>query len=156
MGLISARSWNGHRVNATVVSSSASTTAASKINELLTEEGKVGSGLRGIVDRVVERSGKPNPTLGDFVTYSRRGTINEFPVFCGTPARVADQMQEWFEAEACDGFVVAATHVPGGYEDFVRLVVPELQRRGVFRREFAGATLRDNLGLPRAGIGDWR
>jgi FMN-dependent oxidoreductase (nitrilotriacetate monooxygenase family) len=114
------------------------------------------SGLRGIVDRVVERSGKPNPTLKDFVTFSRRGTIHEFPVFCGTPSRVADQMQEWFEAEACDGFVLAATHVPGAYEDFVRLVVPELQRRGLFRRDYTGTTLRDNLGLPRAEIGDWR
>ncbi len=114
------------------------------------------SGLRGIVDRVVERSGKPNPTLQDFVTFSRRGTIREFPIFCGTPARVADQMQEWFEAEACDGFVVAATHVPGAYEDVVRLVVPELQRRGIFRKEFAGTTLRDNLGLAKAEVGDWR
>jgi hypothetical protein len=65
-------------------------------------------------------------------------------------------MQSWFEAEACDGFVLAATHMPGAYEDFVRLVVPELQRRGAFRREFGGVTLRENLGLPRAAPFDWR
>ena len=58
-----------------------------------------------------------------------------------------DQMEEWIEAEACDGFVIAATHSPGAYEDMVRLVVPELQRRGIFRTEYEGATLRENLGL---------
>jgi hypothetical protein len=58
-------------------------------------------------------------------------------------------MEEWFHSGACDGFVIAATHVPGAYEDVVRLVVPELQRRGVFRERYTGATLRDHLGLPR-------
>jgi hypothetical protein len=58
-------------------------------------------------------------------------------------------MEEWMEAEACDGFVIAATHVPGAYEDVVRLVVPELQRRGRFRRRYTGSTLRDTLGLAR-------
>jgi len=46
-------------------------------------------------------------------------------------------------------------HIPGAYEDFVRLVVPELQRRGLFRREYAGVTLRENVGLPRPQRGDW-
>ena len=57
---------------------------------------------------------------------------------------------------ACDGFVLSATHVPGAYEDFVRFVVPELQRRGLFRKDFAGTTLRENLGLPVPAIGAWR
>jgi hypothetical protein len=74
----------------------------------------------------------------------------------GTPDAVADGLEEWFTTEACDGFVVAATHMPGAYDDFVRLVVPELQRRGLFHREYAGTTLRGNLGLPRATRGDWR
>jgi len=73
----------------------------------------------------------------------------------GAPPTVADRLEEWFATEACDGFVLAATHVPGAYEDFVHLVVPELQRRGLFRREYAGPTLRENLGLPRARRGDW-
>jgi alkanesulfonate monooxygenase SsuD/methylene tetrahydromethanopterin reductase-like flavin-dependent oxidoreductase (luciferase family) len=94
--------------------------------------------------------------LRDFVEISGRGTIREFPCFTGTAQSVADEMQEWFESEACDGFVLAATHMPGAYEDFVRLVVPQLQRRGVFRREFAGTTLRENLGLPRAAPFDWQ
>ncbi len=106
------------------------------------------TGLRGFLDRVVRSSGKKNPTVNDFVTWSGRGTLNELPLFVGDPKQVADGMEEWFLGEACDGFVLAATHMPGAYEDFVRLVVPELQRRGLFRTEYRPGTLRDNLGLP--------
>jgi alkanesulfonate monooxygenase len=67
----------------------------------------------------------------------------------GTPAMIADQMEEWLATEACDGFNVMFPSVPGGLDDFVDQVVPELQRRGLFRREYEGATLRENLGLPR-------
>jgi alkanesulfonate monooxygenase len=67
----------------------------------------------------------------------------------GTPKMVADEMQEWLETEAADGFNVMFPYLPGGLEDFVRLVVPELQRRGLFRRDYAGTTLREHLGLPR-------
>jgi hypothetical protein len=56
-------------------------------------------------------------------------------------------MQEWFENGACDGFNITPMHLPGGCEDFVELVVPELQRRGLFRTEYEGKTLRENLGL---------
>jgi len=62
---------------------------------------------------------------------------------------VADRFEEWFAGGGCDGFVIAATHVPGTYEDFVRLVVPELQRRELFHREYEGETLRENLGLSK-------
>lgn len=112
------------------------------------EELKSISGLQAIRDRVVNLSGKPNPTTRDFVKYSGRGTIREVPTFVGTAQSVADQMEEWFDGGACDGFVLGATHMPGAYEDFVRLVVPELQRRGIFRKEYPGTTLRDTLGLP--------
>jgi FMN-dependent oxidoreductase (nitrilotriacetate monooxygenase family) len=67
----------------------------------------------------------------------------------GTPATIADQMEAWLTGEACDGFNVMFPYVPGGLDDFVDKVVPELQRRGLFRREYQGATLRENLGLPR-------
>jgi FMN-dependent oxidoreductase (nitrilotriacetate monooxygenase family) len=67
----------------------------------------------------------------------------------GTPATIADEMEEWLDARACDGFNVMFPWVPGGLDDFVNRVVPELQRRGRFRREYEGATLRENLGLPR-------
>lgn len=67
----------------------------------------------------------------------------------GTPTQIADQLQAWFEQEAADGFNVLVPHLPGGLEDFARLVVPELQRRGLFRRQYQGRTLRDHLGLER-------
>ena len=69
--------------------------------------------------------------------------------FVGTPATIADEMEQWLFEEGCDGFNVMFPSVPEGLEDFVDKVVPELQRRGSFRREYEGKTLRDNLGLPR-------
>ncbi len=112
------------------------------------------SGLQGIRDRVVSLSGKNNPTVRDFIRVSGRGRVHN-PVV-GGPKEVADQLEQWFAARACDGFVLSATHVPGTYEDFVRFVVPELQRRGLFRKDFAGVTLRENLGLPLPAVGAWR
>lgn len=69
--------------------------------------------------------------------------------FTGTPKMIADQMEEWLLTDACDGFNVMFPYVPGGLDDFVDMVVPELQRRGLFRTEYEGTTLRENLGLPR-------
>ena len=113
------------------------------------------TGLQAIRDRVVRLSGKRNPTTRDFIRYSGRGTLAEMPRFVGSPKDVADGLEEWFAGRACDGFVLAATHMPGAYEDFGRLVVPELQRRGLFHRDYTGPTLRENLGLPRPARGDW-
>ncbi len=109
------------------------------------------SGLRGFLDRVMQRSAGGNPSVRDFIRFSGRGTLDELPTFAGTPARVADGLEKWFREGACDGFVLAATHIPGAYEDFVEMVVPELQRRGLFRTGYRGATLRENLGLERPG-----
>jgi alkanesulfonate monooxygenase len=67
----------------------------------------------------------------------------------GTPKTIVDRMEEFFLGGACDGFNIMFPWVPGGLDDFVDRVVPELQRRGLFRREYEGKTLRDNLGLPR-------
>ena len=58
-------------------------------------------------------------------------------------------MEEWLHSGGCDGFNIMFPYVPGGLDDFVDRVVPELQRRGLFRREYEGRTLRENLGLPR-------
>ena len=110
------------------------------------------SGLQGIRDRVT--SVKKNPTVREFIEISGRGRVHN-PIV-GGPKEVADQLEGWIAAPACDGFVLSATHVPGAYEDFVRFVIPELQRRGLFRKEFAGTTLRENLGLQRPAIGGWR
>lgn len=69
--------------------------------------------------------------------------------FVGTARSIADDMQEWLETEASDGFNIMFPWLPGGLDAFVEGVVPELQRRGIFRREYEGSTLRENLGLPR-------
>ena len=67
----------------------------------------------------------------------------------GTPTMIADQMEEWLITDACDGFNVMFPYLPGGLDDFVDQVVPELQRRAIFRTDYEGRTLRENLGLPR-------
>ncbi len=67
----------------------------------------------------------------------------------GTAATIADEMEEWLETEGSDGFTVMFPYLPGGLDDFVERVVPELRRRGLFRRDYEGTTLREHLGLPR-------
>jgi alkanesulfonate monooxygenase len=69
--------------------------------------------------------------------------------FVGTPASIADEMQTWIEEDGSDGFNILFPYLPAGLDDMVDRVVPELQRRGLFRTEYEGATLRENLGLPR-------
>jgi len=69
--------------------------------------------------------------------------------FVGTPKTIADQMEDWLRSRGCDGFNIMFPYVPGGLTDFVDKVVPELQRRGIFRKAYQGRTLRENLGLPR-------
>ena len=110
------------------------------------------SGLQGIRDRVLRV--KKNPTVRDFIQISGRGRTQNPTV--GAPKEVADRLEQWFVERACDGFVIAATHVPGAYQDFVSFVVPELQRRGLFRKEYAGTTLRENLGIPVPQVTAWR
>ena len=70
--------------------------------------------------------------------------------FFGTPSQVADAMQAWFEGGAADGFLVSNWVQPDGLKDFVELVVPELRKRGLYPDDYAGKTLRENLGLPFA------
>ena len=69
--------------------------------------------------------------------------------FVGTAKSIADEMQEWLETEGSDGFNIMFPYLPGGLDDFCDKVIPELQRRGLFRTEYEGPTLRENLGLPR-------
>ena len=126
--------------------------AAKPYDEPFTKEEMDGiSGIQAFRDRVVALSGRSNPSPRDFVEFTRRGTLDEFPVFMGSPTQIADQMEEWF-GTACDGFVLAASSVPGAYDDFVRMVVPELRRRGLFRAGYEGATLRENLGIARPQV----
>jgi FMN-dependent oxidoreductase (nitrilotriacetate monooxygenase family) len=69
--------------------------------------------------------------------------------FVGTPESVADEMQQWLDEAGCDGFTVVFPFVPQGLDDVVEKLVPELQRRNIFRSDYEGSTLRDHLGLPR-------
>lgn len=105
------------------------------------------SGIRGLVQNLRTHIGGHTVTVRDLAEH--RATLLQGPRFVGTGSQVADQMTEWFESGACDGFVLAATHLPGAFEDVVRMVIPELQRRGLARTEYEGKTLRDNLGLTR-------
>ena len=107
-------------------------------------DGALGSQeLRSVSAQLVERMRREKPTIREL--YLRQGLTGSARI--GTPAEVADAMQEWFEAQACDGFNITPATLPGGGEDFVDMVVPELQRRGLFRTEYEGSTLRENLGL---------
>ncbi|ONG53791.1 hypothetical protein BKE38_11545 [Pseudoroseomonas deserti] len=80
-------------------------------------------------------------------TYERIVPSLGHVLFKGNPVQIADQMEDWFRGQACDGFNVDMPVVPRSLTDFVDLVVPELQKRGLFRREYAGGTLRQTMGL---------
>ena len=121
---------------------------------LSTEELQGMQGMLGIRDGVLRTSGKTNPSTRDFITFSGRGLVHDAIV--GGPKEIADKLEEMFAGRGCDGFVVAASYVPGSYADFVNHVVPELQRRGLFHKDYAGRTLRDNLGLKRPVAGAWK
>jgi FMN-dependent oxidoreductase (nitrilotriacetate monooxygenase family) len=96
--------------------------------------------------RVIDRARRENLTVRQLAQIAGGyGGLS----FTGTPKTIADAMEEWLFTDACDGFNVMFPYVPGGLDDFVGMVVPELQRRGLFRTEYEGRTLRENLGLPR-------
>lgn len=73
-------------------------------------------------------------------------------IIFGTPEEIADQMQEWFENEGCDGYNLLFQYYPTLFEDFIELVIPVLQERGLFRKDYEGVTLRDHLGLARTPL----
>ena len=75
-------------------------------------------------------------------------TANGHLFFVGTPRAMTEMMDEWLRKVAADGFMLLQPYFPTPLDNFVRLVVPELQRRGVFRKEYEGRALRENLGLP--------
>ena len=99
--------------------------------------------LRSLSEAFVDRMRREKPTIRDL--YLRAGLTGSARI--GTAADIADTMQEWFDAGACDGFNITPAMLPGGGADFVDMVVPELQRRGLFRTAYEGKTLRENLGL---------
>lgn len=125
------------------------------LDEAFTDEELEGlSGIQAIRDRVIEHTGKRHPTVRDFMRVTSRASLAHAVV--GGPTELADYFEEWFSEPACDGFVIGGSYIPGTFEDFVDIVVPELQRRGLFRTEYSGTTLRDHLGLPTPLPGAWR
>jgi FMN-dependent oxidoreductase (nitrilotriacetate monooxygenase family) len=92
-----------------------------------------------------EMAKRENMTLRDL--YNLTAAARGHWVICGTPKSIADTLEEWFAGGAADGFNILPPYFPGAFADFVDLVVPELQRRGLFRRDYQGTTLRDHFGL---------
>jgi FMN-dependent oxidoreductase (nitrilotriacetate monooxygenase family) len=100
-------------------------------------------GSRGSFDVILQGTRREGLTLGEA---ARRFATSELcPQLVGTPEMIADRLVDLFESRACDGFVLTPTTFPGMYEQFCKTVVPLLQRRGVFRTEYAGTTLREHL-----------
>ncbi|NKB56943.1 MAG: NtaA/DmoA family FMN-dependent monooxygenase [Alphaproteobacteria bacterium] len=98
---------------------------------------------QGLVSAMSSMFNDKNITLREAVRLS--GLAGLIPQILGTPVQVADQLEEIWRETGCHGFNVTPAIVPGGYEDFVDLVVPLLQRRGIFRTEYDATTLRGNL-----------
>ena len=98
-------------------------------------------------EKIIERARNERLTVRQLAQWigGSFGTLE----LVGTPRTIADAMEAWLLGDACDGFNIMFPFLPQGLDDFVDLVVPELQRRGIFRRRYEGATLRENLGLPR-------
>jgi alkanesulfonate monooxygenase SsuD/methylene tetrahydromethanopterin reductase-like flavin-dependent oxidoreductase (luciferase family) len=104
---------------------------------------KVEEGSRGSFDVILQGTAAEGLTLGEA---ARRFATSELcPQLVGTPEMVADRLCDLFQDYACDGFVLTPTTSPGMYEQFCKTVVPILQERGVFRKDYAGTTLRDHL-----------
>lgn len=107
------------------------------------EDLELTQGCRGILDVMLQGSKKDGLTLGQ--AGKAWATSQMTPQLIGTPKMIADHLQDLFEAECCDGFMICPSISPGGYVQFVKTVVPELQRRGIFRKEYQYATFRENL-----------
>ncbi|HAI08258.1 MAG: LLM class flavin-dependent oxidoreductase [Chloroflexota bacterium] len=103
------------------------------------------NGWESATDRIKKVSREEGLTLRQMAL---RSTTPKSP-FIGTPEQVADTMQAWFEAGAADGFMMNASVLPQGFNDFVDLVLPVLKDRGLFRTEYEHDTLRGNLGLAK-------
>ena len=102
--------------------------------------------IQGYSDVLIARARRAGHTLRDL--YNLFAVARGYAMACGGPEQVADTMEEWFRARACDGFVLVPAHFPEGLDDFIDAVVPVLQARGLFRTEYRGCTLREHFGLP--------
>jgi len=111
------------------------------------QAGNVTDNQRSRKQVVAEIVAKERPTVRELL--HRLAGARGHRVVAGTPEQIADTIEEWFTRGAADGFNVMPPYYPGGLTDFTEHVVPILQRRGLFRTEYTGTTLRDHLGLPR-------
>lgn len=102
---------------------------------------------KGRRQQLIDLARRENLTIRELVL--RFSVVRGHHLVVGTAHQVADKIEEWFVGEAADGFNVIPPLLPTGFQDFVTGVVPELQRRGLFRTEYDGRTLRDHLGLQR-------
>ena len=102
---------------------------------------------KGRFKQLTELARRENLTIREL--YLRFAVVRGHRLVLGTAEQIADQLEDWFVHDGADGYNVVPPYMPSGLEDFVDLVVPELQRRGLFRTEYEGGTLRENLGLPR-------
>ncbi|OAK54758.1 LLM class flavin-dependent oxidoreductase [Rhodococcoides kyotonense] len=107
-------------------------------------------GSQGLFDVAHRLSDKDSLTLRDIGKLYAQGVL--LPQFVGTASQIADQIEEGFNGGEADGYILSAAQAPGTFDDFVDLVVPELQRRGLFRTDYTGTTLRDHLGLADASL----
>ncbi|MEH2250280.1 LLM class flavin-dependent oxidoreductase [Nostoc sp.] len=107
-------------------------------------------GIRGLFELALRLSKKEGLTLRDIGRLYAEGIL--LPHVVGTPTQIADQLEESFKNGEADGFIISAAYLPGAFEEFVDFVVPELQRRGLFRKEYTGKTLRDHLLLGKASL----
>ncbi|MHB8283142.1 MAG: LLM class flavin-dependent oxidoreductase [Caulobacteraceae bacterium] len=104
-------------------------------------------GSKGRFDVIIADAIARGLTLGELGRQYAKGL--GFAKFVGSPQTVADLVEQWVEAGAADGFIIMPPFLPAGPEPFTDLVVPELQRRGLFRRDYAGSSLREHLGLAK-------
>jgi N-acetyl-S-(2-succino)cysteine monooxygenase len=103
--------------------------------------------MQGHATVLTSAARRHNMTLRELRDFASAGSGHR--VVHGTAEAIADNLEEWFRSGAADGFIVTTPHVPGPFDAVIDEVIPTLQRRGLFRRDYAGRTLRDHLGLAR-------
>ncbi|MBW6401610.1 LLM class flavin-dependent oxidoreductase [Roseomonas sp. HJA6] len=113
-----------------------------KVGQAQVADARGNQGMDGTQQRIEQQMREDGLTFDQVVRRGARSMV------VGTAPMVADRMQALFEAHACDGFVLAPTIFPGMFEDIATALVPELQRRGIFRKDYTGRTLRENLRGP--------
>jgi FMN-dependent oxidoreductase (nitrilotriacetate monooxygenase family) len=114
---------------------------------------KIPDTSQGFAKAMLAKAKRDNMSLRDL--YNLTAAARGHWVLCGSVQTIADTFEKWFIEGAADGFNIMPPYYPGSFDDFVDLVVPELQRRGIYRKAYTGTTLRDHLGLPRPACGEY-